>query len=106
MSGICAGRRGKVELGDVIFAERLWSYDAGKSVLEDGREVFQGDMLQYRPPEKWVQHMQNIEIPASAQWLKERPLLPFEHQENWVLQRLVAGENPTEQHDFENACPD
>lgn len=45
MSGICAGSRGKVGLGDVVFANRLWSYDAGKLVVEDGVEKFEGDML-------------------------------------------------------------
>src|SRR4051812_5133660 len=27
MCGVCAGRRGSVELGDVIVADRLWTYD-------------------------------------------------------------------------------
>lgn len=40
MSGICAGRRDKVALGDVIFADRLWSYDAGKSTVDDGEQRF------------------------------------------------------------------
>lgn len=105
MSGICAGRRGKLELGDVIVAERLWSYDAGKSTIENGKEFFQGDMLQYRLPEVWVQHMQNISAPASSPWLTERPELPLEHQENWVLLQLSAGKNPTEQDNFDVSCP-
>ncbi len=37
MSGVCAGRRGKVCLGDVIFGKQLWSYDAGKTTVENGR---------------------------------------------------------------------
>jgi nucleoside phosphorylase len=106
MCGICAGRKGKVELGDVIFGERLWSYDVGKSVLEAGREVFQGDMLQYRPSEIWVQHMQNVSIPADTSWLTLRPRLPLEHQEIWVLQKLHAGENPIKHQEFDYACPD
>ena len=107
MSGICAGRRGKTELGDVIFAERLWSYDAGKSVVDtEGNESFQGDMVQYRPSEAWVQHMQNISVLDSAKWLLNRPLLPLEYQENWVLQRLVAGESPLEHSQFDIDCPD
>jgi len=107
MSGICAGRRGKTELGDVIIADRLWSYDAGKSVVDsEGNEFFQGDMLQYRPSETWVQHMQNISVPDSAQWLLDRPLLPLEYQENWVLQRLLAEENPIQDSQFDVDCPD
>lgn len=69
MCGICAGRRGKVALGDVIFADRLWSYDAGKLTVENGERRFQGDMLQYRPSPLWVQRMQHLTIPANAPWL-------------------------------------
>jgi nucleoside phosphorylase len=105
MSGICAGRRGKVELGDVIIAERLWSYDSGKSVIEDGQDVFHGDMLQYRPSEVFVQHMQSLDIPSDAPWLTERPRLPFEYQENWVLLRLLEGTNPVEHQNFNEDCP-
>ncbi|MBL4704943.1 MAG: hypothetical protein JKY54_10500 [Flavobacteriales bacterium] len=106
MSGICAGRRGKVELGDVIIADRLWSYDAGKSVTEDGVEIFQGDMIQYRPSEIMVQNMHNIKTPDDSPWLADRPLLPYEHQENWVLLRLLKGEDPIEHSDYAKCCPE
>ena len=106
MSGICAGRRDKVALGDVIFAERLWSYDAGKTTVENGNKKFQGDMLQYNPKPVWVQRMQSLTIPSTAPWLTQRPALTLEQQEDWVLRRLVAGENPLDHCDFKTACPD
>jgi nucleoside phosphorylase len=106
MSGICAGRRGKVTLGDVIFAERLWSYDAGKLIVEDGVQRFQGDMFLYRPQPTWVQRMQRVSIPTAASWLAQRPLLPLEHQEDWAMLRLLAGEDPRRSTDFRVACPD
>src|SRR5512140_3490640 len=34
MCGVCAGRRGDVELGDVIIADRVWTYDTGKLKVE------------------------------------------------------------------------
>jgi nucleoside phosphorylase len=106
MSGICAGRRGKVSLGDVIFAERLWSYDAGKINVEDGVEKFQGDPIQYNPSKVWVQRMHHVPIPsASTSWLSSRPRLPLEHQEEWVLLRLYAGEEPSQHPDFNSECP-
>lgn len=106
MSGICAGCRGKVALGDVIFADRLWSYDVGKLTVEDGKQCFQGDMIQFRPPPVWVQRMQHLTVPAAASWLAGRPLLPLEHQEDWILLRLLAGEDPCASVDFDKACPD
>lgn len=105
MSGICAGRRGKVSLGDVIFADRLWSYDAGKTVVEQGHTRFLGDQLQYRPPAAWTQRMQSLVVAPDAPWLAERPAIPLEHQEMWVLQRLAAGEDARQHPDRSTACP-
>lgn len=107
MSGICAGRRDKVALGDVIFGDRLWSYDAGKSTLsEDRTRHFQGDPLQFRPPTPWVQRMQSLKISPTEPWLLERPALPLEHQEAWLLARLLNGDDPPKCPDFKEACPE
>src|SRR4051812_50101706 len=53
MCGVCAGRRGEVALGDVIIADRVWTYDTGKMKVEktkSGRRVEKerGDMEMYR----------------------------------------------------------
>lgn len=72
MTGICAGRRGKVSLGDVIFADRLWSYDSGKKVVENGVEFFQGDQIQYQLQPKLVQRIQNLNVDNEL-WPIERP---------------------------------
>ncbi len=37
MCGVCAGRRGDVALGDVIVADRVWQYGAGKRKAEKVR---------------------------------------------------------------------
>lgn len=105
MTGICAGRRGKVSLGDVIFADRLWSYDAGKLVRENGVDKFQGDILQYRPNRITVQRMQSLSA-FPAEWPLLRPKLPLEHQENWVIQCLSQGTTPSNSEAFDEKCPD
>lgn len=106
MSGICAGRRGKVSLGDVIFAERLWSYDAGKITVEDGVKKFQGDPIQYNPSKVWAQRMQHVAIPTpKTSWLISRPRLPLDYQEEWALLRLYAGDEPSQHPDFNSECP-
>jgi len=105
MSGICAGRRGDVALGDMIFADRLWSYDAGKIKVENGEDKFQGDLLQYRPGSAWKQRMQHVFPSAEAPWLAQRPRLPLEYQEDWVLLRILAGVDPRRHADFNTECP-
>lgn len=105
MSGICAGRRGKVSLGDVIFADRLYSYDAGKITVEDGVTKFESDILQFNPSRHWVQRMIAVSHSVQAPWVRTRPEPPHEQQEEWVLLRLIDGENPLQMPDFEKTCP-
>ncbi|WNV06457.1 effector-associated domain EAD1-containing protein [Candidatus Methylospira mobilis] len=106
MSGICGGRREKVTLGDVIFADALWSYDAGKITVESGQQRFQGDTIQYRPLPVWIQRMQHMTIQPNTPWLLQRPALSLEHQEDWVLLRILAGDDPSQHSEFNTACPD
>ncbi|MEZ4449114.1 MAG: effector-associated domain EAD1-containing protein [Nannocystaceae bacterium] len=106
MTGICAGRRDKVALGDVIFADRLWSYDAGKVTMDEGEPRFQGDMLQFRPPPVWIQRMQQVTVPPQTPWLGSRPGLPLEYQEDWILLQLAAGRDPRLDDEFHTMCPD
>ncbi|WP_320203329.1 hypothetical protein [Agrobacterium rosae] len=40
MTGICAGVRGKVKLGDVLFADPAWDFQSGKWDGETGRFLF------------------------------------------------------------------
>ena len=116
MSGICGGRRGDVNLGDVIFAERMWNFEAGKTVSETdalGRSVerFQGDPVQYTLDAHWHQRLEGLRVAgwprvADAGWLAERPALPLEHQESWILLRCLDGDNPRNHPDRPTRCPD
>lgn len=105
MSGICGGRRDKLTLGDVIFAERMWSYDTGKTIIENDEEHFQGDCLQYKIKPVWVQRMQQVTVDPKTSWLIERPVPTLEHQEDWVLLRILANEDPTNHANFSDECP-
>jgi nucleoside phosphorylase/CheY-like chemotaxis protein len=40
MSGICAGVRGKVALGDIIIADHVWDWSAGKVIDKEGEVSF------------------------------------------------------------------
>lgn len=106
MSGICAGRRGKVALGDVLIADRLYSYDAGKLTVADGVSSFQGDPIQVSPGPHWVQRMQIVADLAPGSWINERPQLTLDAQEDWVLLCGSKGLQPQAQPDFCLMCPD
>ncbi|EPP8768025.1 effector-associated domain EAD1-containing protein [Acinetobacter baumannii] len=103
MTGICAGRRGKVHLGDVIFADRLWSYDAGKSVVIGGVESFQGDQLQFRPNPKILQRMQSFKL-EEEKWLEFRPKYSLDYQERWLILQLLDGNQPSNNEMFKTYC--
>ena len=109
MCGICAGRQGKVNLGDVIFADRLWTYDSGKTISEftlEGMRAdrFEGDMMQYHLPDAWKQQVQSYQIGESP-WLLGRPR-PLDVQSAWLVLHLLEGRNPYHQIDRDLSCPD
>lgn len=104
MTGICAGRKGKVHLGDVIFADRLWSYDNGKSVVIDGIESFQGDHLQFKPNNKILQRMQSFQ-PIINPWISQRPKYSLDYQEKWLMLKLLDGEKPENNDNYKTFCP-
>jgi tetratricopeptide (TPR) repeat protein len=49
MTGICAGDAQRVQLGDLVVAERTFTYDNGKFLLDEhGRSVHEHDTLTYQ----------------------------------------------------------
>lgn len=106
MSGICAGRRGKLTLGDVIFADRLYSYDAGKATVENGISKFEGDPLQFHPTPVWKQRIQIAATTPVGTWVSERPALTHEYQEDWVLLQRLGNIDPKSHRQFQEECPD
>ena len=49
MTGICAGDAQRVQLGDLVVAERTFTYDNGKFTLDEhGRSVHLHDTLTYQ----------------------------------------------------------
>jgi nucleoside phosphorylase/tetratricopeptide (TPR) repeat protein len=110
MCGVLAGRRGDVELGDVIVADRLWAYDTGKikvEIDEAGKrtERIQGDMWQYLLDPAWKVSAERFAPEEAGAWLSTRPR-SYEAQGDWVLERLVDGEDPTKRADRKVKCKD
>jgi nucleoside phosphorylase/tetratricopeptide (TPR) repeat protein len=73
MCGVCAGRRGKIELGDVVAAERLFYYDTGKRLPHDTLQ----DLTTYPLRVDWKVALENMDAAArfrDAAWLDARPI--------------------------------
>lgn len=112
MCGVCAGRRGKVQAGDVIIASLLYTYDTGSIRTEvdaDGerRQRFLSDPDPYPLNERWLHRAQAFDAPknfSAAQWLMERPRT-LQAQTDWLLERLRAGDDPLTHADSARFCP-
>lgn len=110
MCGVCAGRRGKVNLGDVIVADRLWTYDVGKLIAEyndkgERHEKVYGDMTTYNLDDRLKQSAEGWNSNPGVPRLGVRPF-SYEHQELWLLDRLLSGEDPTIHPDCGKRCAD
>lgn len=59
MTGICAGDRTRIQLGDLVVAERTFGYDQGTfTVDEQGRTVHQHDTATYQMEENLLRFLQ------------------------------------------------
>lgn len=111
MCGVCAGRRGEVQIGDVIVADRLWMYDAGKLEVEvddHGNRVerIKGDVITYNLRADWKKAAEAFGVPESMQALLVQRPRPMDNQADWVLERIVKGEDPRQHPNFEENAPD
>jgi nucleoside phosphorylase len=94
MCGICAGFRGGTSLGDVIVADKLYSYDHGKLIAhEEGQEVdFLHDIETYNLDRAWKMDASFLSRELDLRALeRDRPPSP-EAQRWWLLETLDAYE--------------
>ena len=112
MCGICAGYREKVALGDVIVADRLYSYDEGKRVAASGMEedLFH-DLRTFDIQATWKMDAAYLagEIDLSALSRARPP--SKDAQRRWLLHTLYASEveggpAPLTHPNRIRACPD
>ena len=110
MSGVCAGRRGEVELGDVIIGDRLWTYDTGSVLVEHDESdrpstVFKSDPLTYNLPANWKKKAEFFQVEPTAPWLANRPR-PMADQERWLMLQIFNGEDATLHPERRTCCAD
>lgn len=60
MCGICAGVRGKVNLGDVLFADPAWDFQSGKRISDGMNSQFSMRPHQLQPQAKVRAHVEQI----------------------------------------------
>lgn len=95
MCGMCAGRRGDVFLGDVIVADRVFSYDHGKLIAStrEGRRVAEicRDIETYNLEKAWAMDAAYFvpESPSQKRLTAERPV-SLSSQAAWLLRSVYA----------------
>ena len=114
MCGICAGRKDDVFLGDVIVADRVFSYDHGKLIAsnESGHRVEQifHDIETYNLERAWAMNLPDFARDWHEDWHKKRPL-SLNSQSQWILHRLYAHQDkkapaPRSHPERSTHCPD
>ncbi|HTE18237.1 MAG TPA: hypothetical protein VK689_07630, partial [Armatimonadota bacterium] len=113
MAGVCAGRPGKTQLGDVVLAERLYRYDGGGQVAgKDGGSYTEHDVITYRLGPDWLDAARELQktlehavgSDEEPDWVAGRPP-SLEWQQWWVLDTLDRGENPLQHPDVGQLLP-
>jgi len=75
MCGVCAGRRDKTRLGDVIVADRLYEADAGKIVCsEDGEPELLRNLTTYNLDPRWKEQIEDERRRWAANVKLKRPV--------------------------------
>jgi len=95
MTGICAGDRFRVSLGDLVVPDRLYTYDSGKyKTDEHGRVVHEHDAMTYQLNDNILRFVSLFD-----QWkplVNQLSRLPSKRQQReWLLNRLLDKQTPS-----------
>jgi nucleoside phosphorylase len=91
MCGVCAGRRGKTNLGDVVAADRLFYHDTGKRLPDE----VQQDLTTYKLRDDWktaLEGMDGVVVAhfGGAEWFKARPITTEWRERRALVSRVGA----------------
>jgi nucleoside phosphorylase len=116
MCGVCGGRPGWANLGDVVIASKTWRYDTGELVrrVSGAEPDINQAVTTYQIAAPWLPKAQAAakawsnpaggQWPSAAAWLASRPL-DYELQGLWLLRELAEGRDPLAAPDREQRCP-
>ena len=105
MCGICAGRRGKVSLGDVIVADKVFKYDVGKlkAFVDQNKrteEVLQEQHV-YNLAATWKRKCEDFPAVTQREIARKRPAT-YEARGRWLIHSLAKHQedrcSPPSQH--------
>ncbi len=115
MSGICAGKRGEVALGDIIVASLVYDYDRGKLVARDEGKAepdFYHDITTYNLERRWLMDAAYFarDVERIRTLVGPRPLA-LRTQLRWLLRVTHAFEStgqltPKDHPERKTHCPD
>lgn len=111
MCGICAGNRNKVNLGDIIVADRLFAWDEGKRIVESGKEQeFFHELRSFGLENVWRMDAAYLAREFDVTNIARTRPPAKETQKRWLLRAIEANESgkaspPAERPDRAEACP-
>jgi nucleoside phosphorylase len=112
MCGICAGMRGETELGDVIIADKLFSFDEGKLVAAPGKEPeLHHEIKTHDLHPLWTMNAASVKREMDLPALQKLRPPSKEAQGRWLRHAQYAhevdgGPAPDAHTEQETACPD
>jgi nucleoside phosphorylase len=104
MTGICAGDAQQVQLGDLVVAERTFTYDNGKFTIDEhGRSVHRHDTMTYQLDANILQFLGLFDNwkPLVA-GLQRPPSAPEQRQVACHLKAMASGNAVRTDHPFED----
>lgn len=95
MTGMCAGDKRRVRLGDLVVADRAFLYDNGKFTMnEDGQRAYLQDTDTWHADTETLQIVQMFHAWESAVVELPRPLSKRQQRE-WLLTKLLEAATPS-----------
>ena len=106
MTGMCAGDAQRVQLGDLVVAERTFTYDNGKFTLDNGRRVHLHDTMTYQLDANILQFLGLFDNWKPLVARLKRPSSPHEQRKRRTIachiKPMASGNAVRADHPFED----
>jgi nucleoside phosphorylase len=104
MTGICAGDKERVKLGDLVVAERAYFYESGKIILgQNGKRVRLSDIDLYSASSKVKNFIQTFEYERFLRTLDHWKSIVTHHNPAYHIGTMASGSAVRADHPFDEA---